>query len=800
LQVNNAAVSNPVNGPLATGAVTPPVSATGGTPVNATFTFTLPQNILTGSSVVPGERQAIIEVTPNANANSQNIAMTFNLDAELPALPANAIANYYWQAYVPFALWRNGSTEVEIPIVEEYIPDGSFLSSAQLFKWDAAMGTWELLPSEVTGSAVKTTLNGEQNPSGTYIVGFNPAPLVTLTTNINPGNGGIVEISPTPNSSNQLPMGTVATLTARPTPGFGFTSWSGDASGSDNQIQVTMDTDKTVTATFDTISADDVFEENDSLDNPANLSLGLTENLVLRPVDDDWYRIQLAPLVHARITVSFDAFEGDVQAQLWDRRSALPGEFGFAAGESYSSTDQEIITYVNLTAPDELLLRVYGEGGASNPSYSINIETFITDDIYDTGGANNDLSCSVLPTLPFGTYNNLVGRDDDWYRVDVSGVNAIDVRADHFFFSGNMHLMVTEDIPGNCALFNNILPGGGGFSNFSLNNFEELTNVDVSGRNSVLVRVYGATRQTNLYNLTIQQSGTRSEDEPVLTDNVSPANVASGSLMEGVALAAQAIGRGADDSFEDNDSQLTPSAFPLSGPNTQVDGLVSSDEDWYALSPAANTHLRVRLLHSHAQGNLQLQLWDRRAAANDGEFGFPAGSSFSETDNEELTYVNLTAPDQLLLRVYNDFGYTGQTYSLVVEQVENDDIYDIAPNNNDVPCSAISIPLDTTITNLVAKDDDWYRLDVSDPTLTSVDIRADHFFFSGNLHIMVSEDTPAVCDAPFGSIIGGGFSSLSLEDFERVIFNVQGRDSILIRVYGATRQVNMYSLTVSSIR
>ena len=46
------------------------------------------------------------------------------------------------------------------------------------------------------------------------------------------------------------PQGSVAKLTASPNTGFGFVGWSGDASGSTNPINVTMDANKNVTATF----------------------------------------------------------------------------------------------------------------------------------------------------------------------------------------------------------------------------------------------------------------------------------------------------------------------------------------------------------------------------------------------------------------------------------------------------------------------------------------------------------------------------------------------------------------------
>ena len=48
----------------------------------------------------------------------------------------------------------------------------------------------------------------------------------------------------------QYPHGTEVELTASADPGYHFTSWSGDASGTDNPVDITMDGNKTVTASF----------------------------------------------------------------------------------------------------------------------------------------------------------------------------------------------------------------------------------------------------------------------------------------------------------------------------------------------------------------------------------------------------------------------------------------------------------------------------------------------------------------------------------------------------------------------
>jgi uncharacterized repeat protein (TIGR02543 family) len=75
----------------------------------------------------------------------------------------------------------------------------------------------------------------------------------TLTTQGNPAAGGTVGTSPAPNCPGdpaRYATGTTVTLTATPNTGYVFTSWSGDASGTDNPVTVSMSANHSVTANF----------------------------------------------------------------------------------------------------------------------------------------------------------------------------------------------------------------------------------------------------------------------------------------------------------------------------------------------------------------------------------------------------------------------------------------------------------------------------------------------------------------------------------------------------------------------
>ena len=78
---------------------------------------------------------------------------------------------------------------------------------------------------------------------------FGPTPTATyvLAITITPGGAGTV--SRDPNTGGYAPGATV-TLTAVPTSGWMFTSWSGNASGGDNPLAVIMTANKSITANF----------------------------------------------------------------------------------------------------------------------------------------------------------------------------------------------------------------------------------------------------------------------------------------------------------------------------------------------------------------------------------------------------------------------------------------------------------------------------------------------------------------------------------------------------------------------
>ena len=82
----------------------------------------------------------------------------------------------------------------------------------------------------------------------TYFKSFTlNAACYTLTTNVNPAGSGTVN-APTETCGGGYTAGSVVQLTAVPGTGYAFSSWSGNASGTNNPVSVAMDGNKSVTA------------------------------------------------------------------------------------------------------------------------------------------------------------------------------------------------------------------------------------------------------------------------------------------------------------------------------------------------------------------------------------------------------------------------------------------------------------------------------------------------------------------------------------------------------------------------
>jgi xyloglucan-specific exo-beta-1,4-glucanase len=123
---------------------------------------------------------------------------------------------------------------------------GSYTSgnTATVTATPAAGYTFTGWSGDATGSASSTTvtMNGNKAVTANF-----QAIKYTLTATASPSAGGTV------NGAGSYTSGSTATLTATPAAGYTFKGWSGDATGTTTSTSVTMNSNKSVTATFEVI-------------------------------------------------------------------------------------------------------------------------------------------------------------------------------------------------------------------------------------------------------------------------------------------------------------------------------------------------------------------------------------------------------------------------------------------------------------------------------------------------------------------------------------------------------------------
>jgi uncharacterized repeat protein (TIGR02543 family) len=115
--------------------------------------------------------------------------------------------------------------------------------------------TWTDIDGGLNGQGVRSLAIAPGTPSIVFagtgsggVFRYDVATSYALTTTVSPPAGGTITRSP---DATSYASGTVVTLTAAPAAGYVFIGWSGDVSGPPtNPPTVTMDANKTVTATF----------------------------------------------------------------------------------------------------------------------------------------------------------------------------------------------------------------------------------------------------------------------------------------------------------------------------------------------------------------------------------------------------------------------------------------------------------------------------------------------------------------------------------------------------------------------
>ena len=359
----------------------------------------------------------------------------------------------------------------------------------------------------------------------------------------------------------------------------------------------------------------DLYEPNDDLLSSSPITPGNLDGLGACAETDDWYSITVEIYGGIEILGWVDELEGDIDITLWG-----PGDEVVA--ESVYEVDAETISW---------------PADATNQYY---IQVVLAEDLGSEPGALYDLLITVFePSCPFdafepndaagsapigaGSYPGLAAcdTDEDWFEFDLETGDLLEVTTTFAHDEGDIDLF----------LYN---PGG------TLVDSAESTDDDE-------LLAYSA-EATSPYHLLVQLTA----EDGFVPGSAYDMDVA----ITAVPTVCTVDALEPNDAFGSGQS-VSPGAY------AQLQAC-ADDEDWFVISMLAGQTLDVDLVFAHAEGNVDLALYDSGMAF--------LVESLSTTDNEATTWV-VGADDTLWVQVVleSDAGTElGNEYELILSVTE----------------------------------------------------------------------------------------------------------------------------------
>ena len=178
--------------------------------------------------------------TEGLTVASTDASYAFQLDAS-----RILVANFETNTYTLTVVALNG-TVLQVPLQTTY-NHGTVVNLTATPNTGFSFTSWT---GDATGSENETSV--VMNSNKTVTANFTEVVVDTYTLNVTAVNGTVLKVQNKPAYNS----GEIVVLTATPATGYIFTGWTGDATGSQNPLSVTMDENKDITANFTAIAAD----------------------------------------------------------------------------------------------------------------------------------------------------------------------------------------------------------------------------------------------------------------------------------------------------------------------------------------------------------------------------------------------------------------------------------------------------------------------------------------------------------------------------------------------------------------
>jgi alpha-tubulin suppressor-like RCC1 family protein len=188
-----------------------------------------------------------------------------------------------------------------------------------------------------------------------------PPTTYTLTTSVSPSGSGYVTKYPNKSNYND---GESVQLTATAYSGYNFSHWSGSVSSYSNPVTITMNSNKTVTANFETIVT------------KPTVSITATDASAGEPSNDGSFRISRTGDTSTNLLVYYTT-SGSTATSGYDY-SALPGYVYIYAGQSSATIYIDVIDDSIVESSETVRLTI-----SSNAAYNIGSPSYATVTIAD---------------------------------------------------------------------------------------------------------------------------------------------------------------------------------------------------------------------------------------------------------------------------------------------------------------------------------------------------------------------------------------------------------------------------------
>jgi len=509
---------------------------------------------------------------------------------------------------------------------------------------------------------------------------------------------------------------------------------SGSVDGNTYDLELTLGTTATCPP--------DAFEPNDSDGVAAAVVAGTHVGLTACDTEDDWYAIDLAAGDELTVELLFANAEGDIDLELVD-------PLGFNLGAATSSDDDELLGPVVATNAGEHLVHVtlYADAGSvPGNTYDMVLTIAGAPTCAPDGFEPNDAEGSAVP-ITAGSHTGLTACDTDlhdWYALPL--VAGDELTVDVFFLDaeGDIDLEVFD-------------PSGSSLgSGTSMDDDESVGPVLASSTGDHLVHV-------ELY-----------ADAGSLPGNSYDMDL---TVVPFVATCAA-------DGFEPNDTDtaavtITPGSHP---------GLTACPDDgwdWYAVPLVTGETIDVQLTFSHAEGDIDLEVFDPAGAS--------LGGSWTSDDDESAgTFTAATDGDHLVaVELYADTGSVpGNSYDMTVNvggaPICTPDA--LEPNDSEATAVVLTAGSQTGLT-ACDTDDDWYAIDLAPGDELTVELA-----FAN-----AEGDIDAELFDPSGASLGMGNSMTDDESIGPITAAAAGLHTIQVLLFGDSGSVpgNPYDLELT---